>query len=174
MALTELGPIMQMAYLPSNFESALRYWTEVVGAGPFFVMENIALGDMTYCGAPSDAVFSVAIGYWQDIQIELIRPENDSPSIYTGPYAVKDRLHHVCIVVDEIASARAALEEACAKILVEGKVGDSGAVIYADAGGGPGNVIEYVQLMDSGAELFAMMRETARGWDGSDPVRVLG
>jgi hypothetical protein len=173
-ALTDLGPITQLAYLPSDFDAALRHWTQVVGAGPFFLLDHIALGDMTYLGRPSDAVFSVAIGYWGDMQIELIRPDNDGASIYTGDYAVKDRLHHVCIVVDDIAVARAALLAAEATILIEGKVGDTGAVIYADAGGGPGNVIEYVQLAQGGAGLFAMMRDAARDWDGTAPVRKLG
>jgi len=143
--LTDIGPIFQMAYLPSDFDDALRHWTEVVGAGPFFIMENIRIAEMTYLGQPTDAVISAAWGYWGDMQIELIRAENDAPSIYTGDYAVKDRLHHVCV-----------------------------AVIYADAGGGPGNVIEYVKLMEGGAELFAMMREAARDWDGSEPLRRLG
>jgi methylmalonyl-CoA/ethylmalonyl-CoA epimerase len=171
--LTDLGPIMQLAYLPSDFDAAVQHWTQVVGAGPFFLLENIALGEMTYLGQPSDAVFSVAIGYWGDMQIELIRTENDGASIYKGDYAVKDRLHHVCIVVEDIATARAALNAAGAKILIEGKVGEDGAVIYADAGGGPGNVVEYVQLMTGGPDLFAMMRDAARGWDGSDPLRKL-
>ncbi|MBP2276995.1 MULTISPECIES: VOC family protein [Sphingomonas] len=172
--LTHLGPIMQLAYLPSDFDAAIRHWTEVVGVGPFFLLENIQLGDMTYLGQPTDAVISVAIGYWGDLQIELIRPENDSPSIYTGAYAVKDQLHHVCILVDDIANARSALLDAGATVLIEGKVGDSGAVIYADPGAGPGHIVEYVKPMDGGLALFAMMRDAARDWDGSDPLRKIG
>lgn len=172
--LTDLGPIMQLAYLPSDFDAAVRHWTETVGAGPFFLLENIKLGDMKYLGEPTEAVFSVAIGYWGDLQIELIRPENDAPSIYSGPYAVRDQLHHICIVVDDIATAYAAAEAAGAKVLVEGKVGADGAVIYVDAGGGPGNVIEYVRLMHGGEGLFAMFRDAARDWDGSNPLRTLG
>lgn len=172
--LTDLGPVMQLAFLPQDLDAAVRHWTETVGAGPFFLMENICLGDMTYLGQPTDAVFSVAIGYWGDLQIELIRAENDAPSIYTGDYGVHDRLHHICIAVDDIGKAAAAVRAAGAKILVEGKVGDTGAVIYADAGGGPGHIIEYVQLMEGGAEFFAMMRDAARGWDGSEPLRRIG
>lgn len=29
-----LGDIIQMAYLPEDFDAALRYWTETVGVGP--------------------------------------------------------------------------------------------------------------------------------------------
>lgn len=169
-----LGDIIQMAYLPEDFDATLRYWTETVGVGPFFLMENIQLGDMRYRGQPTDAVFSIAIAYWGDIQIELIRAENDAPSIYSGEYAVKDRLHHICIFVDSIADARRACADAGAEILVEGKVGDSGEVIYVDAGGGPGHVIELLQPMAGSEGLFAMIKDAGRDWDGSDPLRKLG
>ncbi|AZI35721.1 hypothetical protein NT2_11_00330 [Caenibius tardaugens NBRC 16725] len=169
-----LGDIIQIAYLPADFDGALRHWTETMGVGPFFLMENVRLGDMRYRGEPSDAVFSIAIGYWGDIQIELIRAENDAPSIYTGEYAVTDRMHHVCIFVASIADARKACAEIGAEILVEGKVGDTGEVIYVDAGGGPGNVVELLQPMEGSEGLFAMMKQAARDWDGSDPLRKIG
>ena len=169
-----LGDIIQMAYLPEDFDAALRYWTETVGVGPFFLMENIRLGEMRYRGQPTDAVFSIAIAYWGDIQIELIRAENDAPSIYSGDYAVKDRMHHICIFVESIEEARRVCAEAGAEVLVEGKVGDSGEVIYVDAGGGPGHVIELLQPMAGSEGLFDMIKDAGRDWDGKDPLRKLG
>lgn len=169
-----LGPVGQLAYLPSDFDAAVRYWTETMGVGPFFLLPNVRLGQMRYKGQPTEAVFSIAIAYWGDMQIELVRAENAEPGIYTGEYAVTDRLHHVCIFVDSIAQARAAVEAAGGEILVEGTVGDDGAVIYVDAGGGPGHVIEILQSMSSGAGLFAMIKDASRDWDGRDPLRVLG
>jgi len=169
-----LGDIIQLAYLPEDFDAAVTYWTETMGVGPFFLIENVRLGEMRYRGVPTEAIFSIAIAYWGNIQIELIRPENDAPSIYSGEYAVKDRLHHICIFVDSIADARRACAEAGAEVLIEGKVGDSGEVIYVDAGGGPGHVIELLQPMAGSEGLFDMMRDAARTWDGSDPLRVVG
>ena len=172
--LATLGPVMQLAWLPSDFDAALRHWTQVMGVGPFFMMENIKLGDMRYRGAPTDAVFSLALAYWGDVQIELIRPENDAPSIYNGEYAVRDRLHHVCVLVDDIADAYAACAAQGAQILVEGKVGDSGHVIYADPGGGPGSVVEMLQPQPGTADLFAMIKQAAATWHGTEPLRKLG
>jgi methylmalonyl-CoA/ethylmalonyl-CoA epimerase len=172
--LAKLGPVMQLAWLPSDFDAALRHWTQTMGVGPFFLMENIKLEDLRYLGEPTDAVFSLALAYWGDVQIELIRPENDAPSIYTGEYAVRDQLHHVCLLVDDIADAYAACAEHGAKILVEGKVGESGRVIYADPGGGPGSVVEILQSQPGTAELFGMIKQAGIGWDGSDPLRKLG
>ncbi|HEY6868740.1 MAG TPA: VOC family protein [Novosphingobium sp.] len=173
-AITALGPVGQLAYLPSDFDAALRYWTETMGVGPFYLLENVALGDMKYRGQPSGAVFSIAIAYWGDVQIELIRAENEEPGIYTGEYAVRDRLHHVCIFVPSIAEARASAAAAGAEILVEGTVGEDGAVIYVDAGGGPGHVIELLQNMSGADAIFQMIKDAGKDWDGSDPLRVLG
>ena len=169
-----LGPIIQLAYLPSDFDATLKYWTETMGVGPFYLMENVQLGEMKYRGVPTASVFSIAIAYWGDIQIELIRPENDAPSIYNGEYAVRDRLHHFCIFVESMAEARKACAAIGAEVLVEGKVGDSGEVIYVDAGGGPGHVIEMLQPMTGSEGLFQMIKDAAKDWDGSDPLRPLG
>lgn len=173
-SLAQLGSPMQLAYLPTDFDAAVTHWTTVLGAGPFFLIENVALAQMRYLGEPTDAVFSLAIGYWGDMQIELIRPENSSPSIYRGDYAVHDRLHHVCVLVDDIAEARSVCDTVGATVVVEGRVGASGAVLYVDPGGGPGTLIELLQPEPGTHELFAMMRSAARGWDGRDPLRSLG
>lgn len=173
-AITSLGPVGQIAYLPEDFDAAVTYWTETMGVGPFYMLPNVALGDCKYRGQPSGAVFSIAIAYWGDVQIELIRAENEEPSIYKGEYAVHDRVHHICIFVDSIEEARRAAAEAGAEILVEGTVGEDGAVIYVDPGNGPGHVIELLQNMTGAAEIFQMIKDAGKDWDGNDPLRVLG
>jgi hypothetical protein len=173
-AITALGSVGQLAYLPSDFDATLKYWTETMGVGPFYLIENVSLGDMKYKGVPTGAVFSIAIAYWGDVQIELIRAENAEPSIYSGEYAVTDQLHHICIFIDSIAEARAACAAVGAEILVEGTVGADGAVIYVDAGGGPGHVIELLQNMSGADGIFEMIRQAGRDWDGSEPLRTLG
>ncbi|WP_226016357.1 VOC family protein [Novosphingobium sp. FKTRR1] len=173
-AIKDLGPIGQLAFLPQDFDAAVTYWTQTMGVGPFYLMENVALGDARYKGVPTGAIFSIAIAYWGDVQIELIRPENREPSIYTGEYAVTDQLHHVCIFVDSIAEARAAVAAVGAEILVEGTVGADGAVIYVDAGAGPGGVIELLQNMTGADAIFQMIKDAAKDWDGTEPLRKLG
>ncbi|MEO0032823.1 MAG: hypothetical protein RIS94_2581 [Pseudomonadota bacterium] len=170
----QLGPVGQLAYLPQDFDAAVTYWTQTMGVGPFYIMENIQLGECRYKGVPTDAKFSIAIAYWGDVQIELIRPENREPSIYTGEYAVTDQLHHICIFVDSIEEARAACAEAGAEILVEGNVGADGAVIYVDPGAGPGGVIELLQNMTGADAIFQMIKDAGKDWDGTEPLRKLG
>ena len=174
--LASLGEIMQLAFVPDDFDAALDHWTKRMGVGPFFLLEEIHLDGMKYKGEPTDAVFDLALAYWGDIQIELIRPRDNHPSIYSGEYAdVGDGLHHVCILVDDIAESYAACEEHGAEIVIEGNFGNS-KVIYADPGMGAGSLIEVLQQdPDPNApDLFGMIKAAGEGWDGSEPLRSLG
>ncbi|MGQ2933044.1 MAG: VOC family protein [Sphingopyxis sp.] len=172
-SLASLGDIMQLAFVPSDFGAAIRHWTGVMGAGPFFLLPNVSLPGGRYRGEPSDPVFTMALGYWGDMQIELIRPENDAKSLYRGEYGVADVLHHVCVLVDSIAAARVRCEDIGAAIIFEAPVGDTGGVIYADPGTGPGTLVELLEPQAGTRELFAMMRDAAKDWDGSEPLRSL-
>ena len=172
MGLKHIGPVMQIAFVPDDFDAALTHWTTVMGVGPFFLIENIQLEEMRYLGQPSDCVFTLALAYWGDMQIELIRQENDAPSIYRDTKG--GALHHTCIMTDDIAAAKAIALAAGCTLLVEAKVGDDGGVIYVDTGGGPGTIVEVLQPATGSGGLFTMIRDASIGWDGSDPVRRLG
>lgn len=173
-AIAQLGDVMQLAFVPADFEAALDHWIKV-GAGPFFAMDHVKLEDVRYRGAPADIDFSMVIGYWGDLQVELIRQHNRAPSIYKAwRDEGREGLHHVCILVDDMAAARSACRAAGAGVEQEGKVPGGGEVIYVDTGGGPGTMVEILKPSPGGREFFAMMREAHRGWDGADPVRRLG
>ena len=172
MGISAIGPVMQIAFVPDNFDAALAHWTQVMGVGPFFLIENIKLPDSLYLGQPNECVFTIALAYWGDVQVELIRQDNDAPSIYRG--AEGKGLHHTCILTDDIAAARITAEAAGARVLVEGRVDPDGAVLYVDTIGGPGSIVEILQPATGTEGLFAMIKAAAQDWDGSEPVRRLG
>lgn len=175
-----IGKPMQIAYVPEDFDAALAHWTQNMGVGPFFVMENIVLEDSRFMGVPSDCKFTIALAQWGDVQIELIRQDNDAASIYRGDYLpAGGAMHHVCLLTDDMAAARSAIEGGGGLVLVEGKVGADGAVIYADCGPAEsrpnaGAIVEVLQPASGSEGFFSMIVEAAKGWDGSDPVRVVG
>ena len=80
-SVANIGEIMQLAFVPADFDAALQHWIGL-GAGPFFALDHVRLEDVTYLGKPAEIDFSMVIGYWGDLQIELIRQHNDAPSIY--------------------------------------------------------------------------------------------
>lgn len=169
-----LGELIQLAFVPRDYDAAIKYWTETMGVGPFFEMNHIKYMSAAYRGAPSDLDFSVALAYWGDIQIELIRQHNDSPSIYKAWLDEgREGLHHTCIVVDDMAQARKVCAEAGASVEQEIRVTGVEA-IYIDSGGGPGTLLELITIAPEFKAVFDGIRDASRGWDGRDPVRSLG
>lgn len=170
-----LGPIMQLSYCPADYDAALAHWISL-GAGPFFETAHVPLEDVKFRGKPSNIDFSMALGYYGDIQIELIRQHNDAPSMYTEWHAAGNQgVQHLCVLVDDIEETRRRVAAQGGTVLQEGNIAAAGiSVIYVDTGGGPGTVIEYLQISEAGRQGFAMMREAHRNWDGKDPIRGRG
>jgi catechol 2,3-dioxygenase-like lactoylglutathione lyase family enzyme len=173
--IAQLGTVMQIAFVPKDFGAALRYWTETMGVGPFYKLSHVALENTKYRGQPSNIDFSMVLGYWGDIQIELIEQHNDAPSIYKSWRAEgREGLHHICILVEDMAHARAVCAASGAEVMQEAIVPGGGEVIYVDAGGGPGGLIEILKAPAASIAGFAFIKDQAKNWDGSDPVRSFG
>lgn len=167
--LADHGAIMQLAFVPHDVDVALAYWTGTMGAGPFFHLPNIRLEGTRYLGAPTDPEFSLWLGYWGDLQIELIRQHNEAPSIYLGA-ADDRRLHHVCLLVEDFAASVAAVPDA--EMVQEAMVAGGGQVAYVQPRFGP--MVELLKPSPGTADLFGLMRAAHIGWDGRDPVRSPG
>ena len=171
--LAELGEVMQLSFMSRDFDGALRFWTEVMGAGPFFLTDRVVAEELLYRGEPSPIDFRVAIGYWGSLQIELVDQRNDAPSIYREwRDSGREGLHHVCILVDDLDLARAACAAASAPILQEGRLpAGVGRFLYAEPPGGPEVLLEIMEPSAAMLAAFSHMQEAARDWDGRDPVR---
>ena len=169
-SIARLGNIMQMAFVPRDFDAELHRWLKL-GAGPFFLLEHVATEEVRYRDERIDLDFTLAIGYWGETQIELVQQHNDVPSIYRRFIDEgREGLHHVCLLTDDMAHAKRTCATAGASIEQEVRVPD-GHAIYADCGGGP--LIEIACFGASLLDGFAQMREASRNWDGRDPLRRL-
>lgn len=172
--ISAIGPVMQLAFVPKDFDAAVKHWTETMGVGPFFYLPDAGLQNAMFNGAPSEAAFGLALAYWGGIQIELIKQHNDAPSIYNAqPWVGAGGLHHVCLLTDDIDDAKAKATAAGAELVVTADVPGGGAVFYASTGGAEG-LVEVLKPTPDGLGFFEMMRTAAADWDGSDPFRPLG
>jgi catechol 2,3-dioxygenase-like lactoylglutathione lyase family enzyme len=168
-----LGPVKQIAFVPRDFNAAVRFWTETIGAGPFYSIEHLPLEDVEYRGRPTAIDQSVALGYWGDLQIELIRQHDSAPSAYrewldTG----REGLHHLCVEVADVGIARAVLTAAGGVLIHEARMAGAAEAAYFEMPG-PGPIIEIARLEPRFTRLFNHMRTSARDWDGRDPLRPL-
>src|SRR5258708_8837350 len=99
-SIARLGDAMQMAYVPANLEATLHFWTKTIGAGPFFAINHVKLDRSRYRGEPTEIDFSIMLGYWGDMQIELARPPNNAPSFFKPcPTNAHEPLHHFYLLL---------------------------------------------------------------------------
>lgn len=170
------GPVWQLGYVPGDLKAALHYWTQVMGAGPFLLREQLVLADVRYRDQPCDIRFGAALGYWGDVNIELIFQTNDAPSIYRhwANGQDRDRLHHMGFLVDDLSqSVETALRLGGEVVQEAGSKDGKGGLAYVDFGpAAPHGYLEFVQMNDAWRESHAWLRRQAVDWDGRDPVRL--
>ena len=169
--IARLGAITQIAFIPDDFDRAIEHWTRQMGAGPFYMLSHIPLINTRYNGVASEVDLSAALGYWGDIQIEFILPHDDRPSIYRDWRREKRTgVHHLGIVVDDFDAAHVALTRAGGVAVQETEIPDAArAAYFAVRDDEP--LIEILGLRPEFLALWRYMRETAKRWDGTNPLR---
>jgi hypothetical protein len=148
------GPIRQNGYVVRDIQTAMAHWIEVLRVGPWFYFDRVKTDYFRHRGADSDVDMSIALANAGDLQIELIQQRNDAPSMYKEFLdAGREGLQHVAFWSTEYQS----LYDRFA---------------YFDTGAQPGTVIEISDISGSKGRFFEHVRECARSWDGSEPIRA--
>src|SRR6185295_5369391 len=96
------GPMRQIGFVVRDLDHALKYWTQTLGVGPFFVVRRLPIEKFWYHGEPSPAPhLTLAIANSGDLQVELIQQHDQNPSGFLDHLkAVGDGLQHVSAWVD--------------------------------------------------------------------------
>ncbi len=154
-ALPLAGPICQVAWVTDDLDATEGTLRALFGVTTWTRMPDIRFGPdtCTYRGRPADFTADIAIAYSGDLQLELIRPVSGE-SLYTEHLARHGAgLHHVCVEVDDMAEAVAAVRAAGQEIAMAGSMGgglmDFAYVETAAVGA------SYVELARVGPELHA-------------------
>ncbi|MFM7067464.1 MAG: VOC family protein [Gammaproteobacteria bacterium] len=178
------GAIMQNGYVVRDWRRAAEWWSDVMGVGPFFVMEHLEFARCQFRGRETRIDMSVAIAYSGEHQIELVQQHCDTPSIYTEFLAhAPEGLQHVGVLVDH-------LEDTLSRLgwhphVVQGGetvVGQRFAYCDLRGVGGPsfpagfagheGAMIELIEVSAQARSAFDYMKKTAREWTGDRAVRL--
>lgn len=174
-----IGPLRQIGHVVRDVDATMRYWSHVLGIGPFYVLREIPVADFYYRGQPSEApVLTLAFAQSGDVQIELIQQHNDAPSAYREfMSAGREGAQHLSPWFDDPACYEAArqtlLDQGMA--LVHESRGLDGAVArfcYFETGRPDVPLMELSEaLISSSRAVPDMVAAAAIDWDGSDPVR---
>lgn len=168
-------PVVQMAYFVRDVESAALAAAKRFGAGPFFLLRDIALAKGEVAGRPQTFIHSSAYGQWGQLMMEFVQQDEEGPSPFRMMYeAGEEGLHHVAMMVDSMPETFAECERLNLPIAAKAVTLSGIEFSFIDTVKEMGHMIEIYEKSEELLEFYRMVREAAIGWDGRDPVRALG
>ena len=168
------GAITQNGYVVKDIEAAMRHWIDVLGVGPWYYVERAPIENFRYKGEPSPVHVSIALANSGPLQIELIQPRNDAPSMYRDFLAAgHEGLQHLAYWTKTFEADLARALEAGYEIGHSGEVGSPGRFAYLETEGHPGTVVELSDNSGPKGRMFERIAAAARDWDGRDPIRTV-
>jgi len=176
MALPGGLPVRQIAWFTPDIEAAARAHSAAFGSGPYFVFEHVPLAWSEHRGVRVGHDHSSAYGQWGDVMIEFVTQHGNDPSAFHDMFPVGSSahgLHHLALWVDDLVSAIAGFAAQAMPLAQLSETATGTRYAFVDARGTLGHMIELYEPSDQLTGFYAMVRDAAKGWDGSDPMRKL-
>jgi methylmalonyl-CoA/ethylmalonyl-CoA epimerase len=170
---SEFGQIMQLGYIVTDVQAAALDWAQRVGAGPFYLLDHIAMDQYYFRGVRTTAELRLAFGYWGDQQIELIQPVGNADTLYSRAVQVSaGKLNHVATVVSDIDSLLEGrkLQD---RVIQSGKMPTGLKFVYLEEYIPGGLHLELIEAQESTLMAFKGMQAASARWDGKNPVRPM-
>jgi hypothetical protein len=172
----QLGEPHHCAYVVDDIEATVRRLVDQLGAGPFFLIENVPLETVLSRGEPAEFVHNSAFGYCGGGAIELMQVLSLAPErVQKGFSGPRPRIHHVAYVVPptEVADLRSSLDDRGLTEYLSSQLGEAETTLH-DASAAFGHDIEIHVENEGLRDFFEMVRASADGWDGSESLRPVG
>jgi Glyoxalase/Bleomycin resistance protein/Dioxygenase superfamily len=169
----DLGPIRQFGYVVLDMDAALHHWTTVLGVGPFYLIERVALDWFRHRDSTTAPDLCIALANSGPLQIELICQRDETPSMFREFLAAgPEGLQHTAWWSTRYRADHDRLVGAGHEPTQEGQIGGpQGCFAYFADGGPRGTVLELSDVSGAKGEFFAHIAEASEGWDGSRPIR---
>jgi hypothetical protein len=166
-------PLHHIGYVVSDLRGGAERFSATTGAGPFFAFEHIIFEEVTYRGEPAVYDHSSAFGQWGPIMVELTEVHDVQPAGLRDAFVRPGGgVGHVGLFADSLADEVARLQEQGLTPFHTGRTGPVSAV-WLDGGELFGHPVEVLQRRDELERFYAFVRDASRGWDGSEPLRIL-
>lgn len=165
--------IAQVCYVVRDLERALKTWTEVYRAGPFYVGDFRQDEGQHYRGRPTTLDVRVAIGYSGSLNIELLEPRRPGPSIFHEILDTRgEGIHHFWLRAANLDAEIARFEAMGCPVIAGGEVPGFGRSCFVDTLSMLGVFTELQELRDAVLVALEGMHRAHLNWDGkTNPVR---
>jgi len=167
--------IIQVAYVVEDIHAAMQQWVEQLKVGPWFLLEHFSGVDASYRGKRSEADMAIAMSFAGHMNIELIQPNNNAPSVYRE--AIEKRgygFHHWGIGSKDFEDDVEKYRQRGAELAFFAKVPTGGRVAYMDTTAQLPGMVELIEVGADFEPIFTGFYRASLGWDGKDPVRLFG
>lgn len=165
-------PVSHVSYAVADLERAVAWWSQTLGAGPFFLVDHVAFTELTHRGAPCTWDHSAAFGQWGTMAIELQELHAGDPPSLTellvpGPAPI---FNHVAYLSQTPEEDSAQLSADGHELFLHGRSGEM-EIRFHDTRAALGQAIEIHRAGPRIEHAFARIAEASRGWDGRDALR---
>jgi len=169
------GGVIQMAYVVKDIRRSIDHWVNDLKVGPWFMLDHFTGINPIYRGAPSQADVSIAMAFAGHMQIELIQPNDDHPSVYRETIEQRGYgFHHVGLACDDVEAGIEAYRRRGYSLAFKAGVPTGGDVAYLQAETSDPSFIELIPATPGMDEAFTAFWRASVGWDGADPIRPFG
>ena len=164
--------VIQMAYVTTDIQRSMETWVKKLNVGPWFLLPDFKGVDPQYRGLPSRATVSLAMSFAGHMNVELIQPNDDAPSVYREVLARRGPgFHHWGVASanfdQDLERYRAAGHELAFFL----RVPTGGRVAYMDTIAALDGFVELIEIGGAFEPAFNRFYRATIGWDGKDPVR---
>jgi methylmalonyl-CoA/ethylmalonyl-CoA epimerase len=169
----QLGEPHHYAYIVEDIEATVDRLVDHLGAGPFFLIENVPLENVLSRGEPAEFVHNSAFGSCGAGAIELMEAVSLAPErVEKGFSGPQPRIQHIAYALPptEVADVRSSLDERGLPQYLSSQLGEAETTLH-DASAVLGHDIEIHAENEGLRGFFEMVRAGAEGWDGSEPLR---
>jgi len=169
------GQIIQMAYTAKDIRAAMKWWIEEARVGPWFLLDSFTGPTQLYRGKATGADVAIAMSFAGHMNIELIQPKDDRPSVYRDLIERRGYgFHHIGIGVEDVDAERAAYERRGYSVAFEAPVPSGGCVYYLDDGRNEPGFVELIPATSGMDEMFTRYWRASVDWRGENPIRPFG
>lgn len=169
------GGVIQMAYVVKDIRRAIDHWVGDLKVGPWFLLDHFTGIDPVYRGGPSHADVSIAMAFAGHMQIELIQPNDDHPSVYRETIGRRGYgFHHVGLACTDVPAEIEAYAKRGYVLAFRAGVPTGGDVAYLEAEQAEAGFVELIPATPAMDETFTRFWRAGLAWDGSEPIRPFG